>query len=104
MENENLYNYNQVMNAINKIKSFNVTCTRKIYHKTLCYEFKKIIENDLMPINDWLYNEDMFAFYNYHELVEKLYDITTKKEMDTSLNYLKVSILNDLYKTLQLAS
>ena len=104
MENEKLYNHNQVMNAINKIKDFNVTCTKKIYHKTLCYDFKKIIENDLMPINDWLYNTDMFAYYNYHELVEKLYDITTKKEMDTSLNYLKVSIINDLYKTLQLAS
>ena len=104
MEKEKLYDYKQVMDAINKIKDFNVTCTRKIYHKTLCYEFKKIIENDLMKINDWLYNTEMYSFYTYYQLVEKLYDTTTKKEMDKALNYLKVSILNDLYKTLQLAS
>lgn len=102
--NEKLYDYNQVMEAINKIRNFNITCTRKIYHKTLCYEFKKIIENDLMPINDWLYNTEMYSFYAYYQLAEKLYDTTTKKEMDKALNYLKVSILNDLYKTLQLAS
>ena len=101
---ENLYNYNQVMDAINKIKNFNITCTKKAYHKTLCYEFKKIIENDLMQINDWLYNEDMYAFYKYHELAEKLFDVTTKKELYSALNYLKVSTINDLYKTLELAS
>ena len=103
MENKKVYDYHQVMNAIDTIKNFNITTTKKAEHKYKWYEFKKIIDTELYEINKSLYNEDMYAFSKYYELVEKLYNITNKKDMDHALNYLKESTINDLYKCLELA-
>lgn len=99
------YNKNQIKEAMQKVKDFNITTRKKVFHKTLLYDMKKLIDNELYKINDSLFYSDyIYTFYNYKNNVNINYNTVTKKELDQNLRWLKIDLLNQLQKILELDS
>lgn len=106
MKVENMvYNYEEIKNAIKKVNNLAITADKKIYHKTLLYNFKIFIDNELYDINTFTFNTDyMTEYQEYKNNVNLYYDETKKSILDKNIERLKNHLLRELKSILNLGN
>lgn len=88
-----MYDYKQVREAIQAVKDYNITTTKKNQHQAQLYEVKNLYY-DLMEINRYLFDPEMeYNWRNYKTGVELN---KTKKELDKLLQLCILYLGNQL--------
>lgn len=88
-----MYDKQEVLNAITKLKSINKTVDKKNLHKTKLEELRKLL-HEFMAINKYLFEPEFhYGFCQYSDAIKMN---KTKKELDSKLNYCIVSVGNGL--------
>lgn len=93
----NGYNLEEIRNAQAIIKKFNITVSKKSDHKNYFqHEVKKILDNEMVLINKWLF--DSTSFYQYTEYKRKIELNDTKVNLDHAMIYCLESMYRELEK------
>lgn len=86
-----MYDKEQVKQAIQAVKSYNITTYKKIEHKYKLYEVKNFILDTCYEINNNLFNPEYNHWWSQYK--QAVNEYRTKKELD---NYLRMTIKDTL--------
>jgi len=92
-----MYNKYEVKSMIEEIKQFNITTTKKVFHKTQFEEVRKILHK-CMSINSCLFEPEYFYSFSQYKISINCGE--TKKILDGKLKYCLNEILGQLYSIL----
>lgn len=97
-----MYNYKEIINSIDKVKNFNITVNKKALHKNVIIWNLKDLYNELMNINNYLFNPELE--YNYKQYKTAIEENKTKKELDAKLRKCIIFLNSELNTLLKYVS